>query len=90
MSSFPHNVDLDKANLRDVICYLNKPKEEDDPGSILVSRVAAIFVLLVTSTAATMFPVLATNARRLGIQPVPDCSPFWLGRCHRHRLYPPA
>ncbi|CAH0019286.1 unnamed protein product [Clonostachys rhizophaga] len=69
MSSFPHNVDLDKANLRDVICYLNKPKEEDDPGSVLVSRVVAIFVLLVTSTAATMFPVLATNARRLGIPP---------------------
>ncbi|VUC37155.1 unnamed protein product [Clonostachys rosea] len=69
MSSFPHHVDLDKVDLRDVVCYLKKPKDQHNPGSIVVSRVIAIFVLLVTSTAATLFPVLATNARRLRIPP---------------------
>jgi zinc transporter 1/2/3 len=63
----PGNVDLDTANPRDIICYLNS-SEIDYDGRIGL-RVVALFVILVTSVLATLFPVMATRARRFPIPP---------------------
>ena len=65
-SSFDaHNVDLDTADPRDIICYLNAGA--NDYNGQLGARISAIFVILVVSTTGTMFPVLATRVRRLRI-----------------------
>lgn len=65
-SSFdPHNVDLDTADPRDVTCYLNAG--ENDYNGHLGERISALFVILIVSTAGTLFPVLATRARWLRI-----------------------
>lgn len=61
----PHSVDLDSADPRDITCYLNSGDNEYD--GRLGARVSALFVILVVSTAATVFPVLATRIRRLRI-----------------------
>ena len=59
------SVDLTSANPRDVVCYLQANENAYSGG--LGVRVSAIFVLLVTATATTVFPVLATRIRRLKI-----------------------
>lgn len=66
MSSFdPHNVDLDNADQRDVVCYMDAGENEYD--GRLGARISAIFVILVVSTAVTFFPVLATRSKRLHV-----------------------
>ncbi|KAI7089283.1 ZIP zinc/iron transport family [Hortaea werneckii] len=61
----PTSVNLDTADPRDIICYLNKG--ENEYNGQLGARVSAIFVVLVVSTALTFFPVVATRAPRLKI-----------------------
>ena len=61
----PTSVDLTAADPVDIICYLNSEGNEYD--GRLGARISAIFVILVTSTAATTFPVLAARIRRLKI-----------------------
>jgi len=58
-------VDLTAVDPVDVICFLNAGENEYD-GRLGV-RISALFVILVTSTVATMFPVLATRSPRLKI-----------------------
>lgn len=65
-SSFdPTNVNLDTADATSIICYLQSAQNEYDGG--LGARVSALFVILIVSTAATLFPVLATKVPRLRI-----------------------
>ncbi|KAL7911347.1 ZIP zinc/iron transport family [Trichoderma velutinum] len=61
----PHSVDLETADARDVICFLNAG--ENEYNGQLGARVSALFVILVASSATTLFPVLATRVRRLRI-----------------------
>ena len=61
----PHNVDLDTAELRDIICYVNQGGNDFD--GRMPARISAIFVLLVTSTLTTVFPIVAIRIRRLRI-----------------------
>ncbi|CAI7590768.1 unnamed protein product [Penicillium glandicola] len=65
MSFDPHNVDLDTADAADIICYLNS--EGNEYNGQLGARISALFVILVVSSAATFFPVLAKRAPRLRI-----------------------
>lgn len=46
-------------------CYLNN--EGNDYNGNLGARISAVFVVLVVSTAATVFPVLATKTSRIRI-----------------------
>ncbi|KAK3323155.1 Zinc/iron permease [Cercophora scortea] len=57
----PSNVDLDTADPRDIICYLNAGGNDYD--GRLGLRLSALFVILVTSSVTTLFPVLATRVR---------------------------
>lgn len=57
----PASVDLATADPRDVICYLNAGENEYD--GRLGTRVAALFVILVLSSACTFFPVVASRVR---------------------------
>lgn len=50
-------VDLDSADPREIICYLNAGGNEYD--GQLGARVAALFVILIVSTLMTFFPVVA-------------------------------
>ncbi|KAL7934945.1 ZIP zinc/iron transport family [Trichoderma chlorosporum] len=61
----PQSVNLTAADARDVICYLNAGG--NDYNGQLGARISALFVILVASTATTLFPVLATRVRRLRI-----------------------
>jgi solute carrier family 39 (zinc transporter), member 1/2/3 len=64
----PANVDLtdvDADKLRAITCYLNHGEIEYD--GRLGARVSALFVVLVTSTACTFFPVVATRVTRFRI-----------------------
>jgi zinc transporter 1/2/3 len=65
MSFNPNAVDLDSADPRDIICYLNAG--ENDYDGRLGARISAIFVIFVVSTAVTFFPVLAKRNPRLHI-----------------------
>lgn len=66
MSDFdPHNVDLDTVDAAQITCYLNS--EGNDYDGRLGARISAIFVILIVSSAATFFPVLAKRAPRLRI-----------------------
>lgn len=58
-------VNLDEADPRDIICYLNSGGNEYD--GRLGARIAALFVILIVSTAVTFFPVVAKRVRRLRI-----------------------
>ncbi|KAG6033579.1 hypothetical protein E4U41_006875, partial [Claviceps citrina] len=58
-------VDLDNTPLVDIICYLKESGNSYDDR--LGLHVSAIFVILVVSTLATFFPLLATRVRRLRI-----------------------
>jgi zinc transporter 1/2/3 len=59
------SVDLNNTPLVDIICYLQDSGNEYD--GRLGLHVASIFVILIVSTAVTVFPVLATRIRRLKI-----------------------
>ena len=59
--SNPSKVDLNTADPRAIICYINQSSNEYN--GELGARVAALFVILVVSTAVTFFPVLATRLR---------------------------
>jgi zinc transporter 1/2/3 len=61
----PENVNLDTVDPTQVICYLNAG--DDEYNGHLGARISSIFVILVLSTAATCFPVLATRVRSLRI-----------------------
>lgn len=61
----PANVDLDTADPRDIVCYLSLGVNEYD--GRLGARISALFVILVVSSAATFFPVLAARVRWLRI-----------------------
>ncbi|KAJ5966914.1 Zinc/iron permease fungal/plant [Penicillium viridicatum] len=65
MSFDPHNVDLETADPTDIVCYLNAGGNEYN--GHMGARVSAIFVILIVSSAATFFPVLAQRAPRLRI-----------------------
>ncbi|EPE03716.1 zinc-regulated transporter 1 [Ophiostoma piceae UAMH 11346] len=61
----PFNVDLTTADPTEIICFLNAGENEYD--GRLGARISALFVLLVTSSATTFFPVIATRMKRLRI-----------------------
>ena len=61
----PFDVDLTTADPREIICFLNAGENEYD--GRLGARISALFVLLVTSSATTFFPVIATRMKRLRI-----------------------
>lgn len=61
----PQNVDLDTADPRDIICYLDAGENEYD--GRLGARISALFVILIVSSAVTFFPVLATRSKKLRI-----------------------
>ncbi|KAJ5781132.1 Zinc/iron permease fungal/plant [Penicillium paradoxum] len=65
MSFDPHNVDLETADPAQIVCYLNA--EGNEYNGQLGARISSIFVILVVSSAATFFPVLAQRAPRLRI-----------------------
>jgi len=61
----PTSVNLNTADPRDIVCYLAASGNEYN-GDIGI-RIAAIFVVLITSTCTTFFPVLATRNTRFKI-----------------------
>ncbi|KAJ5216094.1 uncharacterized protein N7498_002501 [Penicillium cinerascens] len=65
-SSFdPTNVNLNTASLADVICYLYD--QPDDSNGYLGARISSVFVILITSTVVTFFPVVARRVDALKI-----------------------
>ncbi|KAJ5140832.1 hypothetical protein N7448_004240 [Penicillium atrosanguineum] len=65
MAFDPHNVDLTTADAAEVVCYLDASTNEYN--GQLGARVSSIFVILIISSAATFFPVLAKRVPRLRI-----------------------
>lgn len=63
--SNPTSVNLDTADPRDVICYMNR-SDQTYSGSLGV-HVSAIFVVFFVSTTFTFFPVVATNVPKIKI-----------------------
>ncbi|KAJ9157134.1 Zinc-regulated transporter 1 [Coniochaeta hoffmannii] len=61
----PHSVDLDTADLASIICYVNAGGNDYD--GRLGARISAVFVILLTSSLATVFPVAAKRLPRLHI-----------------------
>ncbi|OCL10341.1 ZIP zinc/iron transport family [Glonium stellatum] len=61
----PERVNLTTADAAQVVCYLNKGGNEYN-GS-LGARISALFVILILSTVATFFPVVAKRVPRLRI-----------------------
>ncbi|TVY49719.1 Zinc-regulated transporter [Lachnellula occidentalis] len=61
----PASVNLDTADPTQIICYLNKGG--NDYNGQLGARVSAIFVILLVSSAATFFPVLAARVKWLRV-----------------------
>lgn len=61
----PNNVNLDTADPAQVVCYISAGGNTYN--GQLGARVSAIFVILICSTAATFFPVLAQRVPRLKI-----------------------
>jgi solute carrier family 39 (zinc transporter), member 1/2/3 len=59
------NVDLNTADPRDVICALATSSNEYS--GQLGTRISALFVILIVSTAATFFPVIAKRVPRMHI-----------------------
>ncbi|KAH6679708.1 Zinc/iron permease [Halenospora varia] len=57
----PTSVDLDTADATQIICYLNRG--ENDYNGQLGARISALFVILICSSAATFFPVIASRVR---------------------------
>ncbi|RAH53381.1 high affinity zinc ion transporter [Aspergillus piperis CBS 112811] len=66
MSSFdPTNVNLDTASVEEIYCYLQL--SENDYNGHLGARISAIFVILITSSASTLFPVVCKRIPRWNI-----------------------
>ncbi|KAK5133551.1 hypothetical protein LTR08_007590 [Meristemomyces frigidus] len=61
----PQSVDLDTADPRAIVCYLQAGKNEFHGG--LGVRVSALFVIMIVSSAVTFFPVLATRSSRFKV-----------------------
>jgi len=61
----PQNVNLDTADPTAIVCYIEAGQNEYD--GRLGARVSALFVILIVSSAATFFPVLAARVRWLRI-----------------------
>ncbi|EWC46148.1 hypothetical protein DRE_04526 [Drechslerella stenobrocha 248] len=61
----PERVNLTTADPRQIICFLSASENEYD--GRLGLRIAALFVILATSTICTFFPVLARRSPRLNI-----------------------
>lgn len=61
----PQNVNLDTASLADIICYVNAGGNDYD--GRLGARISALFVILIVSSSATLFPVVARRFPRLGV-----------------------
>lgn len=61
----PNSVNLTSANPADVICFLQAGGNEYN--GQLGARISALFVILICSTAATFFPVVAKRIPRLRI-----------------------
>ncbi|KAI1332164.1 Zinc/iron permease [Xylariaceae sp. FL0255] len=61
----PTNVNLDTADPRDVVCYIESSGNDYD--GRLGARISALFVILVVSTAVTFFPVVATRVKRFRV-----------------------
>jgi hypothetical protein len=57
----PTNVDLSTADPAAVVCYLNAGGNEYN--GRLGARISALFVILIVSSAATFFPVIAARVR---------------------------
>ncbi|KAL4925248.1 Zinc/iron permease [Aspergillus undulatus] len=57
MSFNPSSVDLDTADPRDIICYMNAG--ENDYDGRMGARISSIFVIFIVSTLVTLFPMLA-------------------------------
>ncbi|KAE8356682.1 Zinc/iron permease [Aspergillus coremiiformis] len=60
-----HNVDLDTASQEDILCYL--ALAENEYNGHLGARISAIFVIFITSTFFTLFPVVAKRVPGLKI-----------------------
>jgi len=61
----PMSVDLTQADPLSIICYLNAGGNEYD--GKLGARISALFVILIASTATTLFPVVAARVRWIRI-----------------------
>ncbi|CAK7226129.1 hypothetical protein SCUCBS95973_006095 [Sporothrix curviconia] len=61
----PEMVNLTTADPKDIICFLND--EGNDYNGKLGLRISALFVILITSTFCTFFPIVATRIKRLRI-----------------------
>ena len=55
------SVDLNTADPRAVICFINQG--ENEYNGKLGARISALFVILIVSSAATFFPVVAARVR---------------------------
>lgn len=61
----PTDVDLTTADPTAVICYLNAAENEYD--GRMGARISALFVILIVSSSATFFPVLAARSTRFKV-----------------------
>jgi solute carrier family 39 (zinc transporter), member 1/2/3 len=61
----PNNVNLSTANPTDVICFIEAGKNEYNGN--LGARISALFVILIVSSAATVFPVVTGRSKRFKI-----------------------
>ncbi|CAK7206380.1 hypothetical protein SEUCBS139899_009172 [Sporothrix eucalyptigena] len=61
----PENVNLTSADPTQIICFLNA--SDNEYNGHLGARISALFVILVTSSVCTLFPVVATRMKRLRI-----------------------
>lgn len=61
----PENANLTALEAATVVCYINTSQNEYD--GRLGARVSALFVILIVSSAATFFPVLAARVKWLRI-----------------------
>ncbi|CAK7244862.1 MAG: hypothetical protein STHCBS139747_006424 [Sporothrix thermara] len=61
----PEMVNLTTADPKDIVCFLNAG--ENEYNGKLGARISALFVILVTSSLCTFFPIVATHIRRLRI-----------------------
>lgn len=61
----PTNVDLNTADPAAVVCYLELGQNEYN--GALGARIAALFVILIVSTAGTFFPIISVRMHRLKI-----------------------
>jgi solute carrier family 39 (zinc transporter), member 1/2/3 len=61
----PKNVDLTSADPTQIICFLQAG--ENEYNGKLGARISALFVILIVSSAATVFPVISGNSKRFKI-----------------------